>query len=77
MRHYLVEAYDPGRDRVAAAAHGAARGAVRHRRTVTVPADEITLHFFDAPDEDALRAVLRDAALAYYRIVEALDECAT
>jgi hypothetical protein len=82
MPSFLVESYladTPGA--VEDARRRAVRTAeigtdVRHLRTTFVPGDEVVLHFFQAPSAEAIGAAGRQAALAYERIVEAVEEAA-
>jgi hypothetical protein len=46
---------------------------VRYVRTTFLPEDETLLHIFEAPSVEALRNAGRLVALAYERIVEALE----
>jgi hypothetical protein len=76
---YLVEAYLA--DSPAAFAEVRARAqlaadsddGVRYVRTTFLPADEVVLHVFEAPSDEAVRLAARRAALSYERIVEAVE----
>ena len=50
---------------------------VRFVRSTLVPSDEIGLLVFEAESADAVREVARRAAIAYERIVEAVDASAS
>jgi hypothetical protein len=79
MPSYLVESYEPNRDDALADARAqAVRAAeledgVRYVRTTFLPDDEVVLHMFEAPSPETLRDAARRAALAYERIVEAVE----
>jgi len=79
MPTYLVEAYAANRgDTFPAAREHALRAAalspdVRFVRTTFVPQDELALHIFQAPSPRAFRRAAAEAALAYERIVEAVE----
>jgi hypothetical protein len=71
MPSYLVERYLPA---------GAAdvelhmrSPAVRFVSTTFVPEDETCFHIVEAPSREAVREALRRAAIAYERIVEAVE----
>ena len=49
---------------------------VRYVRTTFLPDDETVLHLFEAASSDALRKAASNAALAYERIVEAVEDSA-
>jgi hypothetical protein len=76
---YLVESYGAKHgDAFAEARERAQRAAqlgidVRYVRTTFLPEDETLLHIFEAPSVEALRDAGVLAALAYERIVEALE----
>jgi hypothetical protein len=79
---FLIEAYLPNAanalqqapESARAAAELAAREgvAVRYLQTTLVPADETSLHLFEAPSVAVLKAMAARAGLACDRIVEAL-----
>jgi hypothetical protein len=79
MPTYLLETYGAdGHDALADAREHALKAAllgtdVRYLRTTYLPADETLLHFFEATSHEALRDAARLAALAYERIVEAVE----
>ena len=79
MPMYLVESYGADRgDAFPEARERALRAAelgidVRYVRTTFLPEDETLLHIFEAPSVEALRHAGRLAALAYERIVEAVE----
>lgn len=77
MPSYLVERYVSAAaagDLAAASASFDAPGfAVRHLRTTFVPEDEVCFHVVEAPSREAVTAALRRAAIAYERIVEAIE----
>jgi hypothetical protein len=79
MPTYLVEAYGPNREDAVADARerallAARLGAgVRYLRTTFLPRDEMLLHTFEAPSPEALGRAAGLAALAYERIVEAVE----
>jgi hypothetical protein len=76
---YLLESYSA--DRAGALADARARAVraaelgrgVRYLRTTFLPGDEMLLHAFEAPSPRALRRAAAQAALAYERIVEAVE----
>lgn len=80
MPSYLVESYSANRvDAIADALERARRAAelgsgVRYLRTTFLPGDETLLHVFEAASYEALGAAAARAALAYERIVEAVEE---
>jgi hypothetical protein len=80
MPRYLVESYladSPAAVEDActrARSIGDEHAGVRYVRTTFVPEDEIVLHMFEAPSAEALGEAGRVAALAYDRIVEAVEE---
>ena len=47
---------------------------VTYLRTTFLPGEETALHVFDAPSATALDAAGRRAALAFQRIVEAIED---
>ena len=74
MTSFLVETYEPERAMVAAieararsAAHGTA---VRYRRAIFVPADEVCFHLLDGPSADAVGDVVQRAGISPQRILE-------
>lgn len=79
MPMYLVESYGASRDDAVAQARERALRAgefgvgVRYVRTTFLPDEETLLHVFEAPSVEALRNAGRLAALAYERIVEAVE----
>lgn len=79
MPRYLVEGYVADSPTAyAAAREQAARTAllacgIHHVRTTFLPTDEVALHLFDAPSSAALEKAVREAALGYERIVEAVE----
>jgi hypothetical protein len=79
---YLIESYLPRNPAAFANALAGARRAaeladdVVYLRTTYLPSDEICLHLFQAPSSDALGEAARHAALAYLRIVEAIEQAA-
>lgn len=79
MPTFLVEAYAADRgDAFADARERALRAAelgidVRYVRTTFLPEDETLLHVFEAPSAEALERAGRLAALAFDRIVEAVE----
>lgn len=79
MPTYLVESYGASRGDALADARARALRAgelgsgVRYVRTTFVPGDETLLHVFEATSPEALAAAARTAALAYERIVEAVE----
>lgn len=80
MPSYLVEAYLANTPATLADARARAQLAaeseeyVHHVRTTFLPTDEMVLHTFEAPSDDAVRRAARRVDLRYLRIVEALDE---
>jgi hypothetical protein len=76
---FLVESYGAGHGGAfAEARERAVRAAelgidVRYVRTTFLPEDETLLHVFEAPSAEALRLAGRLAALAFERIVEAVE----
>ncbi|MGH3072735.1 MAG: hypothetical protein ACRDNB_10775 [Gaiellaceae bacterium] len=82
MPSYLVESYASDSPAALADARGRARRAaelgagVRYVRTTFLPIDEVLLHIFEAPTLEALDRAGRLAALAFGRIVEAVEETA-
>ena len=83
MPHYLVESYLADSPAAVEDARECARSVengeagIRYVRTTFVPGDEVVLHMFEAPSAEALDDAGRLAALAYDRIVEAVEESAT
>jgi hypothetical protein len=77
MPGYLVESYAAGSvvdDERRRAERAAELGTgIRYVRTTFLPGDETLLHMFVAMSPDALRDAVRDAALSYDRIVEAVE----
>lgn len=79
MPTYLVESYSANHgDAFAQARERALRAAelgenVRYVRTTFLPEDETLLHVFEAPSAEALRLAGQLAALAFERIVEAVE----
>ena len=77
MPSYVIESYAAGsvvQDQQERARLAAELGTgVRYVRTTFLPEDETLLHLFEATSPDALRRAARDAALAYERIVEAVE----
>lgn len=78
MLRYVVEAYTANSPAAHADARDTAKrvaGArgVRHVRTTFLPSDEVALHVFEATSAEALRQAARLGALAYERIVEAVE----
>jgi uncharacterized protein DUF4242 len=84
VRAYIAESYlprirrgdlaDATRRAQRAAEELAAEGqAVRHLHTTFVPEDEVCLHVFEATSAQAVGEVMRKAALAADRIVEAVE----
>ncbi len=77
MPSYLVESYTPVRPddslESRAARLAGALGAVRLLRQVVVPQDEVCFSMVDAPSLAAVREALDRVAMAYERIVEAVD----
>lgn len=69
MPQYLVEAYQAGGVEPPTLAH--VDPPVRHVRSVYVPADEVALHFFDAPSAEAVRDALVRISFVHERVVEA------
>jgi hypothetical protein len=76
---YLVEAYLADRPAGLADARAGARLAaeseehVHHVRTTFLPTDEMVMHVFQAPSQDAVRRAVGRVDLPYQRIVEALE----
>jgi hypothetical protein len=76
---YLVEAYLA--DTPAALANARARAHlaaetdehIHHVRTTFLPTDEMVLHMFNAPSDDAVRRAARRVDLPHQRIVEAFE----
>ena len=57
--------------RVLAAAHMRGRGTtVRFLQSIFIPRDEVCFLLFDAPGDDVLAEVARDAAISFERVVE-------
>lgn len=83
MPSYLVEAYLADTSAAPAEAQARAQLAaesddrVRHIRTIFLPSDEVVLHMFEAPSEDALRRAAGRVELPYVRIVEAREASLT
>jgi hypothetical protein len=77
MPTYLVERYLPAAaapaEEAASAAPAEPGSTVRHVHTTFVPEDEVCFHVFEAPSREALTAALHRAAIAYERVVEAVD----
>ncbi len=77
MPSYVVESYAAGRvvpEQRERARRAAELGTgIRYVRTTFLPQDETLLHVFEATSADALRAAASHAALAYERIVEAVE----
>jgi hypothetical protein len=79
MPTFLVESYGSDRsDALTEARERALRAAelgddVRYVRTTFLPEDETVLHVFEAPSAEALERAGRLAALAFDRIVEAVE----
>lgn len=84
MPSYLVESYlsrtraselaaTTSRARQAAEAMGREGIAVRHVRATFLAEDEVCLHLFEAPSAEAAGEASRRAAIAYDRIVEAVE----
>lgn len=79
---YLVESYGAGLDDAVAEARLRARRAaalgagIRYLRTTFLPGDETLLHVFEATSREELQRAARRAALAYERIVDAVEETA-
>jgi hypothetical protein len=77
MPSYVMESYasvsvvDDQRERARLAAELGA--GVRYLRTTYLPGDETLLHLFEATSPEALHDAAHDAALAYERIVEAVE----
>jgi hypothetical protein len=80
---YLVEAYLPDSPAALADARSLARraadsdGDVRHVRTTFLPGDEVVLHMFEAPSDDAVRRAAGRVDLRCERIVEAFEGSST
>jgi len=76
---YLVESYLADTPEAVEAAHERARSlacqgaGIRYVRTTFLPDDETVLHLFEAPSLAALRRAARQAAMAWDRIVEAVE----
>lgn len=79
MPMFLVESYGANHgEAFAEARERALRAAelgidVRYVRTTFLPQDETLLHVFEAPSADAIRRAGGLAALAFERIVEAIE----
>jgi len=79
MPTFLVESYGANRGAALAEARESALRAaelgidVHYVRTTFLPEDETLLHVFEAPSAEALRYAGRLAALAFERIVEAVE----
>ena len=79
MQTYLVEAYGANSDAAFAdarrrAVRAAELGAgVRYVRTTFLPEEETLLHVFEVRSAAELRRAVEEAALAYERIVEAVE----
>ncbi len=84
MPSYLVESYlSRARPEELATTTNQARQAaeamcgegipVRHVRTTFLAEDEVCLHLFEAPSPEAAGEASRRAAIAYERIVEAVE----
>lgn len=79
MPSYVVESYLSNSPAAVADARGRAHLAaeleesIRYVRTTFLPGDEVVLHLFDAPGDDAVRRAARRAELPYDRIVEAVE----
>ena len=82
MPTYLVEAYGANHgDAFADSRERALRAAkfgrgVRYVRTTFLPQEETLFHVFEASSPDTLRRAAHRAALAYERIVQAVEESA-
>ena len=80
MPTFLVESYLPNAPAAAEDACERARAAaacgdeVQHVRTTYLPRDELVMHVFEAPTDEAVRRALDRAGLPYERVVEAVDE---
>jgi hypothetical protein len=83
MASYLLETYAAGlgaedvantatRARAAAATLTRDGMPVRHLRSFLVPADEMFLHFFEAPSADAVGQLASIAELEVERVVETI-----
>ena len=83
MPSYLVEAYladtPSALTDARARAHLAAQseGEVRYVRTTFLPSDEVVLHMFEAPSDDAVRRAAGRVDLRCERIVEAFEPPST
>jgi hypothetical protein len=79
MPSYLVERYLPaaraGELDCAIAALAGGDG-LRHLRATLVPEDETCFHVVEAPSRQAVTDALRQAAIAYERVVEAVEPAA-
>lgn len=84
MTTYLVEAYVTKLDEIrirelAAGARAAAEAMtrdgvnVRYLRSIFVPADETCFHLLEAPSAEAVRQAGARVALAFERIVQAVE----
>jgi Protein of unknown function (DUF4242) len=79
MPSYVVESYLSNSPAAVADARARAHSAaeleegVHYVRTTFLPGDEVVLHMFEAPSDDAVRRAARHAELRYERIVEAVD----
>ena len=79
MPSYLVESYLADSPAAVDEARSRARSldddgaGVHYVRTTFLPGDETILHVFEAPSPEALRDAVRNAALQYERIVEAVE----
>ena len=82
MPRYIVEAYladlpaalADARTQAQLAAESA--GDVHYVRTTFLPADEVVLHMFEAPSDDAVRRAAGSVDLRCDRIVEAIERSA-
>lgn len=85
LRRYLVEVYEPelcGPDELSNGA-GRARASAReltqegrrvqYLRAVFVPEDETCFHLYEAESADVVAEVNRRAAIAFHRVVEAVN----
>jgi Nickel responsive protein SCO4226-like len=74
MPSYLVERYLPAsRSRDASTLAELRAADVRHVRATFVPEDETCFDVVEAPSREAVREALERAAIAYERIVEAVE----
>jgi hypothetical protein len=80
MPNYLVESYVADSPAALEEARRRARrtaelgSSVRYLRTTFLPGDETVMHLFEAPSADAVEQAGQAAALAYERIVEAVED---